>query len=66
MKQYFRKVADRICDSHIRSGIRGYFHEQRTTDNEQPEQAGPVGRADFGVPQQRSEGKGLVQGERDL
>lgn len=49
MKQYSRIVADSICESRKLSGIRGYFHERRTTDNEQPEQAGAVGWANFGV-----------------
>ena len=66
MKQYSRKVADSIRGLRVLSEIRGYFHGQRITNSQQSEQTGSVGWSDLGVPQQRSEGKGLVQGERNL
>ena len=61
MKQYSRIVADSICESRILSEIRGYFCESRITGKKYAEQTSPVGRADLGVPQQRSECQGLVQ-----
>ena len=39
----------------------GYFCESRVTNKKYAEQTCPVGRADLGVPQQRSEHQGLVQ-----
>ena len=66
VKQYSRIVADSIRDWRVLSEIRGYFHGQRLTITQQPEQTGTVGRAYFGVPQQRPERQDLVQGERRL
>ena len=63
MKQYSRKVADSICQSSILSEIRGCFCESRATEKEYAEQTGPVGKADFGVPQQRPECQKLVLGK---
>ena len=66
VKQYSRIVADSIRDWRVLSEIRGYFHGQRLTITQQPEQTGTVGRTDFGVPQQRSECQNMVPGEWSL
>ena len=66
MQQYSRILAESIRDWRVVSGIRGYFHEQGFANHQQSEQTGAVSRTDLGVPQQRSEGQGLVQGKRSL
>ena len=66
MRQYSRILADSIRDWRLQSGVRGYFHEQEFANNQWSKQTGAVGRTDIGVPQQRSERQGLVQGKRSM